>query len=104
MHDQDATENVRVALRHPVRREVLVRVVRQGRPVSAGDLAEQLGMPASNASYHARVLVQCGVLQLVDVRPDKGPIQYFYEPSALIEHPMIKAALESDDDEGNAAT
>jgi DNA-binding transcriptional ArsR family regulator len=102
MNEQDATEKVLVALRHPVRRQILVWVVQQSRPVSPRDLAEQLRMPLSNASYHARVLAQCDVLKLVDLSPKRGPIQHFYEPGELVEHPMVKAALEPGDDDGTS--
>jgi hypothetical protein len=56
-------------------------------------LADNLKTPLSNLSYHARVLVECDMLDLVDTRPRRGSIQHFYEPSELVEHPMVKAAL-----------
>ena len=93
MNDKEATENVLVALRHPLRREMLERVVQQEAPVSPRGLAAHLAKPLSNVSYHARVLVQCKVLTLVDLKPKRGSMQHFYEPSELVEHPMIKAAL-----------
>jgi DNA-binding transcriptional ArsR family regulator len=93
MNDQDATENLLVALRHPVRREILAKVIEGGEPISPKELAESLKTPLSNLSYHARVLVECDMLDLVDTRPRRGSIQHFYEASELIEHPMVKAAL-----------
>lgn len=96
MNEQDAREKLLVALRHPMRREMLERVVQQDGPVSPKELAGHLGMPLSNVSYHARVLVECDVLDLVDTKPRRGSIQHFYEPSELVEHPMVKAALGMD--------
>jgi DNA-binding transcriptional ArsR family regulator len=100
MNDKDATEKLLAALGHPARREVLGRMVQEGKPLSPAELADQLGMQLSNVSYHARVLVQCGMLDLVGARPTKGPIQHFYKPSDLVEHPKVKEALGLDDADG----
>lgn len=100
MNDQEATEKVLVALRHPVRRQMLRRMAEEQSPVSPRGLAEDLKMPLSNVSYHARVLVHCGVFRLVDLKPRRGSVQHFYEPSDLAEHPMVKAALDLGDDDG----
>jgi DNA-binding transcriptional ArsR family regulator len=103
MTDPDATKKILVALHHPVRREMLMRVARQDEPVSPRGLAEQLKMPLSNVSYHARVLAECEVLELVDLKQTKGSLQHFYEPSELMEHPMIKAALDLEDGDANGS-
>ena len=100
MNDQNATEKLLVALRHPVRREMLARAARQEEAVSPRGLAEEMRMPLSNVSYHARVLVKCKVLDLVDLKPVKGSTQHFYEPSDLVEHPLVKAALGLNDADG----
>jgi DNA-binding transcriptional ArsR family regulator len=100
MYDKDATDNLLAALRHPVRREMLLRAAEQDEPISPRDLAGQLGMPLSNVSYHARVLVQCEMLKLVETKPKRGSIQHFYEPSEMIDHPMVQAALGLSDADG----
>lgn len=97
MNEQDGTENVLVALRHPMRREILARVIEEDRPISPKELAELLKFPLSNLSYHARKLVECEMLDLVDFRPRRGSVQHFYEPSELVKHPMVKAALDLSD-------
>jgi DNA-binding transcriptional ArsR family regulator len=100
MSDKDATDNLLAALHHPVRRKILLQIAGQDGPTTPRGLAEGLGMPLSNVSYHARVLVACEFLELVDTQPKRGSIQHFYEPSKLVEHPMVKEALGLGGDDG----
>jgi DNA-binding transcriptional ArsR family regulator len=93
MDERDSRDTLLAALRHPVRREMLERVVGQDGAISPRQIAEQLGMPLSNVSYHVRVLVEFKMLQLVETRPKRGSIQHFYEASDLVEHPVVKASL-----------
>lgn len=105
MENQEATEKLLAALRHPVRREMLVKVVALGTEVSPRGLAEEVSLPLSNASYHVRVLVDCGALRLVDLRQVRGSLKHFYEPTELLEHPVARATLgldnEGDTDQGS---
>lgn len=94
MNDKEATENLLVVLRHPIRRDILARMMRSAEPKSPRQLADAMSTPLSNVSYHARVMVQHKVLTLVDAQPVRGSIQHFYQASKLAEHPMVKAALD----------
>lgn len=95
MNDQDVTEKLLMALRHPARRELLVALTKRDGPLSPKKLAEELRMPLAKVSYHARVLAGCEGLDLIDLTPKRGLIQQFCVPSDLVEHPAVKAALDS---------
>ena len=70
------THNMLVALKHPLRREILQAMADE--EASPRDLADTLGRPLSNVSYHVRVLVACGVLDLVRTKQVRGSMQHFY--------------------------
>jgi DNA-binding transcriptional ArsR family regulator len=58
---------------------------------SPSDLAEVLGRPLSNVSYHVRVLLNCGVLELVRTRQVRGSMQHFYR--SLVEEDWARHIL-----------
>jgi hypothetical protein len=93
--DQSAVDKLMVAVRHPIRRTMLAKVVQADGAISPKDLSASMGMPLSNVSYHARVLVECDAIQLVDTRPVRGSVQHFYDATALLGHPLAKAILKS---------
>lgn len=64
------------ALAHPVRVEILRVLGEQaGSPVQLADL---LGEPLGNISYHTKVLVDNDCIELVETRPVRGAVQHFY--------------------------
>jgi DNA-binding transcriptional ArsR family regulator len=71
------TNDLLAALRHPLRRRIL-QAMQDGDPISPRELATNLAQPLSNVSYHVRVLVGCGVLELVRTRQVRGSMQHFY--------------------------
>src|SRR5882757_7941262 len=73
-----------IALRHPLRRQILRAMVEQD-PISPRQISDELHEPLSNVSYHVRVLADCGAVTLVDTTPVRGSMQHFYSPS--IEEP-----------------
>jgi DNA-binding transcriptional ArsR family regulator len=83
-------EGLLVALRHPLRREILRTMIGR-RKISPREVADVLRDPLSNVSYHVRVLVECGVIELVDEAPVRGSIQHFYRAS--IDEPWALSAL-----------
>jgi hypothetical protein len=95
--DQSAVDKLMVAVRHPVRRTMLAKMVQAGRAISPKDLSASMGMPLTNVSYHARALVECDAIELVDTQPVRGSLQHFYEVTDLLGHPMAKAILDSMD-------
>ena len=90
-----------VALRHPLRREILREMATED-AISPREIASLLEQPLSNVSYHVRVLADCGTIVLVDTKPVRGSMQHFYR--AAIEAPWARQVLGLDrkDDEPRA--
>ena len=53
-----------IALRHPLRRQIL-RTMAEQDPISPRQISDELREPLSNVSYHVRVLADCGAVTLV---------------------------------------
>jgi DNA-binding transcriptional ArsR family regulator len=79
-----------VALRHPVRRDIL-REMAGKKAISPREIANALEQPLSNVSYHVRVLADCAAVSLVDTKPVRGSMQHFY--CAAIEAPWARQVL-----------
>jgi DNA-binding transcriptional ArsR family regulator len=79
------TNDLLTALRHPLRRQILQAMAEGSQPVSPRELAASLTQPLSNVSYHVRVLVDCGVLELVGTRQVRRSTQHFYRSSLEVE-------------------
>jgi DNA-binding transcriptional ArsR family regulator len=92
-----------VALRHPVRREIL-RTMGDEVAISPREIAGTLQQPLSNVSYHVRVLAECSAISLVDTKPVRGSMQHFYR--AAIEAPWARQVLglDGDDPPGESST
>ncbi len=88
-HERSNTHNLLVALKHPLRREIL-KTMAAGE-TSPRDLAKTLDRPLSNVSYHVRVLLDCGVLELVRTRQVRGSMQHFYK--SLVEEDWARHIL-----------
>lgn len=65
------------ALAHPLRVSILSAL--EQRTASPSQLAEELGVPLPNLSYHIRMLVQLDLLKLVKTRPRRGAIEHYYQ-------------------------
>jgi len=74
------THALLAALAHPARRRLL-RSMADGKAISPGDLAEQLGMPLPTVSHHMRALARCDAVTLVGTRRLRGSIQHLYRSS-----------------------
>lgn len=79
-----------IALRHPLRRQILRTMVEQ-KPISPREVSDELKEPLSNVSYHFRVLADCGAVALVGQTPVRGSMQHFYSPT--IDEPWALAVL-----------
>jgi DNA-binding transcriptional ArsR family regulator len=79
-----------VALRHPLRREIL-REMADEKAISPRQISAALHRPLSNVSYHVRVLADCEALRLVGTRPVRGSTQHFYR--ATVEPEWARSAL-----------
>ncbi len=75
-----ADQKLLVALRHPMRRQVLRHLQDHG-PYSPRQISDDLREPLSNVSYHVRVLDEYGAVELVDTEPVRGSMQHFYKVS-----------------------
>src|SRR3954467_6503169 len=65
------------ALAHPLRVQILS--VLEERTASPSDLAEELGAPLGNVSYHVRTLTDLGLLKLVRRRTRRGAVEHYYK-------------------------
>src|SRR6201995_5268773 len=84
-----------IALRHPLRRQILRTMATQD-PISPRQISNELREPLSNVSYHVRVLADCGAVTLVDTTPVRGSMQHFYSPS--IDEPWALTVLGINED------
>jgi DNA-binding transcriptional ArsR family regulator len=92
--------NLLVALRHPLRREIL-REMAGKEAISPREIATALQRPLSNVSYHVRVLAECAAVSLVNTKPVRGSMQHFY--CATIEAPWARQVLGwGEKDDGSA--
>jgi DNA-binding transcriptional ArsR family regulator len=98
----DSTQNLLVALGHPVRRQIL-REMSSGdgaQPASPRQVSEKLDETLSNVSYHFRVLAETGVLELTSTRPVRGSTEHFYGVSIDADWARALLALEERDANG----
>jgi len=88
------------ALAHPLRVRILG--VLEARIASPRELAEELGAPLGNVSYHVRQLAAVGLVKLVKETPRRGAVEHYYKlearPSLTDEAwsgtpPVVKEAL-----------
>jgi predicted transcriptional regulator len=89
-----------VALRHPLRRDIL-REMAGKEAISPRRISASLRKPLSNVSYHVRVLADCAAISLVGTEPARGSMQHFY--CATIEAPWARQLLGWDSHDGGAA-
>ena len=70
-------ERVAKALSHRLRRQILERLHDHG-VASPSALADALGEPLGNISYHVRVLCELACVELVRTEPRRGALEHFY--------------------------
>ena len=70
-------ERVAKALSHGLRRQILERLSDHG-VASPSALADALGEPLGNISYHVRILRDLGCVELVRTEPRRGALEHFY--------------------------
>jgi DNA-binding transcriptional ArsR family regulator len=64
------------ALSHPLRAHVLA--ILNERVASPNEIANELGEPLGNVSYHVKTLAEMGCIELVNTEPRRGAIEHFY--------------------------
>ena len=65
------------AFAHPLRIRILG--IFENQTASPSEIAEQLGVPLGNVSYHVRILADYGLIKLVRRTPRRGAIEHHYE-------------------------
>ncbi len=68
------------ALAHPLRVRILGAL--EHRTASPNELAEELGAPLGNVSYHMRQLAGLGLVKLVKETPRRGAVEHYYSLDA----------------------
>jgi DNA-binding transcriptional ArsR family regulator len=64
------------ALAHPLRHRLLA--VLNNKVASPSQLADELGEPLGNVSYHVRILADLGCIELVGTTPRRGALEHHY--------------------------
>jgi DNA-binding transcriptional ArsR family regulator len=64
------------ALAHPLRLEILRHL--GDRTASPSEIAEEIGAPLTNVSYHVRKLRALGLIKLVRKTPKRGVVEHYY--------------------------
>ncbi len=64
------------ALAHPLRQRILIELTE--RVASPSELAEEIGEPLGNVSYHVRMLVDLDCIELVSTTPRRGALEHHY--------------------------
>jgi DNA-binding transcriptional ArsR family regulator len=73
----NASESRLRAMSHPVRRAMLRQYIETG-PIAPVEVANAIGVDLSKASYHSRILVELGFLELVSTEQVRGSTKHFY--------------------------
>jgi DNA-binding transcriptional ArsR family regulator len=68
------------ALTHPLRVQILHAL--EERTASPSELADEIGAPLGNVSYHVRQLHSLGLIKLVKKTPRRGAIEHHYKALA----------------------
>jgi DNA-binding transcriptional ArsR family regulator len=76
------------ALTHPLRVQILRSL--EDRTASPSELADEIGAPLGNVSYHVRQLHSLGLIKLVKKTPRRGAIEHHYK--ALAQAPISDEA------------
>ena len=67
-------------LAHPLRIEIM-RELQDG-VASPSQIAERIGAPLGNVSYHVRFLARVGLIELCDTQPRRGAVEHYYRAVA----------------------
>jgi DNA-binding transcriptional ArsR family regulator len=63
-------------LAHPLRIHIL-RVL-ENRVASPSEIADEIGAPLGNVSYHVRFLARVGLIELTSTKPRRGAVEHYY--------------------------
>jgi DNA-binding transcriptional ArsR family regulator len=79
-HSDISDPSVIKALTHPLRIQILRAL--EERVASPSELADEIGAPLGNVSYHVRQLHSLGLIKLVKKTPRRGAIEHHYKALA----------------------
>jgi hypothetical protein len=82
--EEDPTQALLDALRHPLRRALLHRYVTAEEPTSPKYLANSMRQPLSGVSYHVRELAKLGALEIAEEEQRRGAVEHFYVVTPLV--------------------
>ena len=83
-HSDISDPRIIKALTHPLRIQILSAL--DERTASPSELADELGAPLGNVSYHVRQLAGLGLIKLVKRTPRRGAIEHHYK---AVERPKM---------------
>lgn len=63
-------------LAHPLRIQILRAL--ENRVASPSEVAEEIGAPLGNVSYHVRFLARVGLIELTGTKPRRGAVEHYY--------------------------
>jgi DNA-binding transcriptional ArsR family regulator len=92
MSDHDATRTLR-AMAHPLRLQILSLLT--GAELSAAEVARELDVTHANASYHLRVLLEAGELEIASEERIRGGVAKRYR------HPWQRQGRKGDTTSGD---
>lgn len=82
LEEKRKTDDAR-ALAHPLRVRIL-KVIEREQEASPTQIAEDMGEPLGNVSYHVKALVEFGALKLTRTVPRRGAVEHFYSPTGTV--------------------
>lgn len=91
-----STGDLFIAMAHPLRRQILRKMIAEDCELSPLDLAAELDQHLSKLSYHVRVLAKCRAIKLVRTKQIRGSTQHFYR--STVKAPWARTALQVKDD------
>jgi len=69
-------------LAHPLRIQILRAL--GNRVASPSEVAEEIGAPLGNVSYHVRFLARVGLIELTGTKPRRGAVEHYYRAVARV--------------------
>lgn len=79
---------------HPLRVTIMQELAEA--TMSPTQLADKIGCPLPNLSYHVRMLVELGMIELVNTKPRRGAIEHYYKATGEFQKtvPMMPAVVD----------
>lgn len=87
------------ALDHPIRRQVLRVLDKQGQSQSPVELTTLIAAPLSNLSYHTTVLSDLGVIRQTRTEYIRGATKHFYASEVATNKHVVSILKETEGDD-----